>query len=310
MKDLPTRNGYGDALVELGAAREDLYVVECDIGKSTKTDLFAKAYPERYVNVGIAEQNAAGFAAGLALSGKTPFVSTYAVFGSMRMCEQVRTSICYPNLNVKIACSHGGVTPGNDGVTHQAIEDMGIYRTIPNMTVVMPADYNAAKRLTKAAADFKGPMYLRFTRDAVPAIYSEAEQFEIGKAKILREGKDVAIIAIGDMVCQALNAAKKLEAMGIQATVVDMFTLKPLDEACVRKLLKDIGKIITVEDHSWFNGLGSAVSDVVAAEGHGIVRRVGLQDTFAESGPYEKLLEKYHLNAEYIVECARSLLRA
>lgn len=308
MKDLPTRNGYGDALVELGAERDDIYVVECDIAKSTKTDLFAKAYPGRHINVGIAEQNAAGFAAGLALSGKTPFVSTYAVFGSMRMCEQVRTSVCYPRLNVKIACSHGGVTPGNDGVTHQAIEDMGIYRTIPNMTVVMPADYHAAKQLTKAAADYVGPMYLRFTRDAVPMIYPEDEPFEIGKAKVLRDGGDVAIIAIGDMVYQALKAADALEEKGIHATVVDMFTLKPLDEACVLSLIDRIGRIVTVEDHSWFNGLGSAVSDLVAREGRGIVRRVGLRDTFAESGPYEKLLEKYHLDAGAIVEQALELL--
>ena len=308
MKDLPTRNGYGDALVELGAARDDVYVVECDISKSTKTDQFAKAYPDRHVNVGIAEQNAAGFAAGLALLGKTPFVSTYAVFGSMRMCEQVRTSVCYPRLNVKIACSHGGVTPGNDGVTHQAIEDMGIYRTIPNMTVIMPADYQAAKQLTKAAADYNGPVYLRFTRDAVPAIYPENETFEIGKAKILREGGDVALIAIGDMVAQALQAADKLAEKGIHATVVDMFTLKPLDEACVLDIIDRIGKIVTVEDHSWFNGLGSAVSDIVAREGHGVVRRVGLQDTFAESGPYEKLLEKYKMDANTIAQKAMELL--
>ena len=308
MKGLPTRNGYGDALVELGAQRSDVYVVECDISKSTKTDAFARSSPNRHINVGIAEQNAAGFAAGLSLLGYVPFVSTYAVFGSMRMCEQIRTSVCYPKLNVKLACSHGGVTPSNDGVTHQAIEDMGIYRTIPNMTVMMPADYYSAKALTKLVAEYEGPVYLRFTRDAVPVIYDEKENFEIGKAKVLREGTDVAIIAIGDMVHQAIKAAEILENKGIQAKVVDMFTLKPLDEECVRSVIHDIGKIVTVEDHSWYNGLGSAVSDVVAETGKGIVRRIGLQDTFAESGPYDKLLEKYHMDAGYIAFQAEKLL--
>lgn len=307
MNSLPTRNGYGDALVELGAEKDNVYVVECDIAKSTKTDSFAKAYPERHLNVGIAEQNAAGVAAGLSLTNKIPFVSTYAVFGSMRMCEQVRTSICYPKLNVKIACSHGGVTPGNDGVTHQAIEDMGIYRTIPNMTVVMPADYNSAKELTKMAASYNGPMYLRFTRDAVPQIYGEQEKFEFGKAKAIREGKDIAIIAIGDMVFQALQAADKLAEQGIEAKVVDMFTLKPLDTKCVLDIIKKIGKIITVEDHNWINGLGSAVSDVAAEEGNAVIKRVGLQDVFAESGKYEELLEKYNMNSDYIVQKALTM---
>lgn len=307
MNSLPTRNGYGDALVELGAEKDNVYVVECDIAKSTKTDSFAKAYPERHLNVGIAEQNAAGVAAGLSLTNKIPFVSTYAVFGSMRMCEQVRTSICYPKLNVKIACSHGGVTPGNDGVTHQAIEDMGIYRTIPNMTVVMPADYNSAKELTKMAASYNGPMYLRFTRDAVPQIYGEQEKFEFGKAKAIREGKDIAIIAIGDMVFQALQAADKLAEQGIEAKVVDMFTLKPLDTKCVLDIIKKIGKIITVEDHNWINGLGSAVSDVAAEEGSAVIKRVGLQDVFAESGKYEELLEKYNMNSDYIVQKALTM---
>jgi len=309
MKELPTRVGFGDALVELGQENEDIYVVECDISKSTKTDEFGKVFPRRHINVGIAEQNGAGFAAGLATMGKIPFVSTYAVFGSMRMLEQVRTSVCYPNLNVKIACSHGGITPGNDGVTHQAIEDMGIYRTIPNMTVIMPADYHAAKALVKEAAAYYGPVYLRFTRDGVPEIYGAEEKFEIGKAKVLREGNDVVIIAIGDMVYQALVAADTLKKEGVNASVVDMFTLKPLDTECILSLLKKCKRIITVEDHNWLNGLGSAVSDVIAGAGEGIVKKIGLKDCFAESGEYAKLLEKYEMNAKVIVSTAYELLK-
>jgi transketolase len=309
MKDAATRLGFGDALVELGQENQDIYVVECDIGKSTKTDMFCAAFPDRHINVGVAEQNAAGFAAGLATMNKIPFVSTYAVFGSMRMCEQVRTSICYPKLNVKICCSHGGLTPGSDGVTHQAIEDMGIYRTIPNMTVIMPADYQAAKKLVKAAAAYKGPVYMRFTRDTVPGIYDENETFEIGKAKVLREGSDLAIIAIGDMVCQALQAAEELKIAGISVRVIDMHTLKPLDVECVQNCVKDTGRIITVEDHNVLNGLGSAVADVMAVMGQGTLRKVGLNDCFAESGEYKQLLDKYLMDSKQIVKMAKELLQ-
>ena len=193
-KKIPTRNGFGDEIVALGKENKNILVVDADIGKSCKTGDFRKQLPEQYLNVGIAEQNCAGVAAGLATCGKIPFGVTYAAFGSMRMCEMIRQEICYTHLNVKIACSHGGVTPANDGASHQAIEDMGILRTIPNMTVVMPADYASARRLVRAAAEFDGPVYLRFTRDAVPVIYDEDEQFEIGKAKKLRDGKDVAIL--------------------------------------------------------------------------------------------------------------------
>ena len=198
-KIVPTRDGFGDEIVELGRENKDILVVDADIGKSCKTGAFRKALPEQYLNVGIAEQNCAGVAAGLATCGKIPFVVTYAAFGSMRMLEMIRQEICYPHLNVKIACSHGGVTPANDGASHQAIEDMGILRTVPNMTVVMPADYWSARKLVRAAAEFDGPVYLRFTRDAVPVIYNENDTFELGKAKQLRNGGDVAIIANGDI---------------------------------------------------------------------------------------------------------------
>lgn len=305
-KKIPTRNGFGEAIVELGKENKDILVVDIDIGKSCKTGEFRKQLPEQYINVGIAEQNGAGVAAGLATCGKIPFVVTYAAFGSMRICEMIRQEICYPNLNVKIACSHGGVTPANDGASHQAIEDMGILRTIPNMTVVMPADYASAKALVKKAAAFDGPVYLRFTRDAVPVIYGEDEDFEIGKAKLLREGKDVAIIANGDTVCLALQAADALAAQGFQARVLDMHTIKPLDVEAVNACINDTGKIITVEDHNILNGLGSAVAEIIAEAGRGRLKRVGIQDQFGQSAPYQRLLEMNGITVENIVALAQS----
>ncbi len=307
-KKIPTRNGFGEAIVELGKENKDILVVDIDIGKSCKTGDFRKQLPEQYLNVGIAEQNGAGVAAGLATCGKIPFVVTYAAFGSMRICEMIRQEICYPNLNVKIACSHGGVTPANDGASHQAIEDMGILRTIPNMTVVMPADYIAAKALVKAAAETYGPIYLRFTRDAVPVIYEEGEKFEIGKAKLLRGGKDVAIIANGDTVRLALEAADVLAAAGVEARVVDMHTIKPLDTGCVNTCIDEVGRIITVEDHNILNGLGSAVAEVIAERGKGLLRRVGIQDQFGQSAPYERLLAMNGITVENIVSLAKGML--
>ena len=302
-----TRDGFGDEIVELGKENSNILVVDVDIGKSCKTGNFRKTLPEQYLNVGIAEQNAAGVAAGLATCGKIPFVVTYAAFGSMRMCEMIRQEICYPHLNVKIACSHGGVTPANDGASHQSIEDMGILRTIPNMTVIMPADYWAARKLVRAAAEMDGPVYLRFTRDAIPVIYDENETFEIGKAKQLKDGKDVAIIANGDTVRLALEAAETLSAAGISARVLDMHTIKPLDVEAVQACIDDIGKIITVEDHNILNGLGSAVADVVAESGKAVLRRVGIQDQFGMSAPYERLLAMNSITTEHIVELARQL---
>lgn len=301
---IATRDGFGDMIVELGKQREDIYVVDIDIGKSCKTGAFAKELPKQHVNVGIAEQNGAGVAAGLASCGKIPFVVTYAVFGSLRMSEQIRQEVCYPNLNVKLACSHGGLTPANDGASHQCIEDLGVYRTIPNMTVIMPADYYAAKALVKEAAETYGPMYLRFTRDAVPVIYDEHTKFEIGKAITLSEGNDVAIIANGDTVCRALEAKRLLEEKGMSARVLDMHTVKPLDVNAVKACIKEIGRIITVEDHNIINGLGSAVCEVVAETGGAKVKRVGVQDQFGMSAPYERLLEMNGITAEHIAELA------
>ena len=314
LKKVATRAGFGEEILKLGKENPDILVIDADIGKSCKTGDFRKGLSSeyhddknQYVNVGIAEQNAAGVAAGLATCGKVPFVVTYAVFGSLRMCEMIRQEICYPNLNVKIACSHGGLTPANDGASHQAIEDMGVLRTLPNMTVIMPADYVAAKKLTHQAAETYGPMYLRFTRDAIPQIYDEDAEFVIGKANQLKEGKDVAIIANGDTVRLALDAAKELEAKGITARVLDMHTIKPLDTEAVTACINEIGKVITVEDHNILNGLGSAVCEVAAEMGKGVVKRIGVQDQYGQSAPYERLLAMNGITVENIVKTAEEL---
>ena len=304
-----TRDGFGEEIVKLGKLDNDIYVVDVDIGKSCKTGEFRKQLPKQYLNVGIAEQNAAGVAAGLATCGKIPFVVTYAVFGSLRMCEMIRQEICYPKLNVKIACSHGGVTPANDGASHQSIEDMGVLRTIPNMTVLMPADYHAAKKLVKAAAEYNGPVYLRFTRDAIPVIYPEDAEFEIGKANKLKDGKDVSIIANGDTVSIALKAAEQLEAQGVSVKLYDMHTIKPLAVDAVTECVNETGRIITVEDHNIMNGLGSAVSEVAAETGRCIVKRIGIQDQFGQSAPYERLLEMNGITVENIVNTAKALVK-
>ena len=307
-KMIATRDGFGDEIVELGKEDKNVLVVDADIGKSCKTGAFRKELPEQYLNVGIAEQNCAGVAAGLATCGKIPFVVTYAAFGSMRMCEMIRQEACYPNLNVKVACSHGGVTPANDGASHQAIEDLGIYRSIPNMTVIMPADYWSTRKLVRAAAEVHGPVYLRFTRDKVPVIYDENTEFVIGKANRIRDGKDVAIIANGDTVRLAIQAAEELEAQGITARVLDMHTIKPLDVEAVQSCIDEIGAIITVEDHNIMNGLGSAVCEVAAEAGKGKVKRIGIQDQFGQSAPYERLLEMNGVTVENIVAQAKTLI--
>lgn len=301
-----THDGFGEEILSLGKNNKDIYVVDVDIAKSCRTTPFSKALPQQHVNVGIAEQNGAGLAAGLATCGKIPFVVTYAVFGSLRMCEMIRQEICYPNLNVKIACSHGGVTPANDGASHQSIEDMGVLRTLPNMTVCMPADYVAAKKLTKAAAEMYGPVYLRFTRDPIAVLYDDDVELQLGKAHQIQDGKDIAIIANGDTVRLAIEAGKKLQAEGISARIIDMHTIKPLDTDVVKDCLETIGKVITVEDHNIINGLGSAVCEVAAELGKGKVKRLGIQDRFGESAPYEHLLAKNGVSVDHIVETAKS----
>ena len=308
-KKIATRDGFGEEIVALGKENRNILVVDADIGKSCKTGAFRKELPEQYLNVGIAEQNCAGVAAGLATCGKIPFIVTYAAFGSMRMVEMIRQEICYPHLNVKLACSHGGVTPANDGASHQAIEDMGILRTIPNMTVIMPADYYSARKLVRAAAEFDGPVYRRFTRDAIPVIYDEEDSFVIGKAKQLRQGKDVAIIANGDTVRLAIQAAEELAAQGIEVRVLDMHTIKPLDTEAVMDCIESIGRIVTVEDHNILNGLGSAVCELAAEAGKGKVKRLGIQDQFGMSAPYERLLAMNGVTVENIVDSAKALLK-
>ena len=307
MEKKATRDAFGDEIVVLGKENNKIYVLDIDIGKSCKTTKFAEQLPEQHVNVGIAEQNGCGVAAGLATTGKIPFVCTYAVFGSLRMAEQIRQEVCYPRLNVKIACSHGGLTPANDGASHQAIEDMGVMRTLPNMTVIMGADYYSTRKLVRAAAEYDGPVFLRFTRDAIPVIYDETDEFEIGKAKKLMDGEDVAIIANGDTLCIAIEAAEALVQAGTSVKLYDMHTIKPLDKDAVLDCITT-GRIITVEDHNIINGLGSAVSEAVAEKGGAILRRIGVQDAFGQSAPYERLLSANGITKENIIESARELM--
>ena len=304
-----TRKAYGEAIAEMGGKFSDIIVLEADISKSTYSCLFAEKYPKRFINVGVAEQNEMMVAAGIATTGKVPFVSTYSVFASMRACEQVRTFICYPRLNVKIAVSHGGVTPGTDGPTHQATEDMGIMRTLPNITILMPADYYSTKKLLESAYFHKGPVYIRLTRDQVPMIYSEDEDFQIGKAKILKEGSDILIIAIGDLLNQAIIACEMLEDEDISAALIDCHTLKPLDGKTILKMAKNCKAVITVEDHQIQNGLGSAVCELLSEYYPIVVKRIGLKDTFARSGEYSELLKLYEMDKNSIYKEAVGLLK-
>ncbi len=304
----PTREAFGRTLAELGRENPDIVVLEADISKSTRSSYFAKEMPERFFNVGVAEQNMMGIAAGMATCGKIPFCCTYAVFASMRACEQVRTSVCYARQNVKIAASHGGVTPSNDGVTHQATEDMGIMRGMPGMTVVMPADWHSTVALVRAAAAHRGPVYIRLTRDAVPDIYADCDIFELGKARILRGGDDVTIVSIGEMLSYSLEAAQALKEKGLYAEVIDMHTVKPLDAETLGQSLRRTRCAVTVEDHTIINGLGSAVCEFTAEKMPIPVKRVGIQDTFCESARYCELQEKYGLSTQDIVQAALSVI--
>ena len=310
VKKRATREGMGEEIVLLGEENRNVVVIDADLGSSCKTDAFKKALPDQYYNLGIAEQNCAGVAAGMATCGKIPVVVTYAAFGSMRMCEMVRQEICYPKLNVKLICSHGGLTPDGDGASHQTVEDLAIMRSIPNMTVIVPADYVAAKKLVRKAVEMDGPVYMRVTRNAVPILYEEDDNdFEIGRAKKLADGTDVTIISIGDTVRLALEAQEILAAKGISAEVLDMHTIKPMDEEAVKESIRKTGKIITIEDHSVINGLGSAVADIMAQEGKGILRKIGVQDTFGETAPYDRLMEKHGITTEALVQCAEELAK-
>jgi transketolase len=308
--EISTRDAFGEVLVEIGRENEKVVVFEADISKSTRTYHFSEAFPERFFQMGVAESNMMIAAAGMATTGKIPFACTYAVFGSMRCCEQVRTFIAYPKLNVKIACSHGGVTPGSDGVTHQGTEDLGIMRTIPGMTVIMPADYFATKKLVKAAVEYTGPVYLRFTRDPVPIIYDEEDEFVIGKGRIIVAGDSVSLMAIGDMVAVALEAHDYLTSRGVYADVIDLHTLKPLDKALVLQSAKKTGRVVTIEDHQIQGGLGSAVAELLGEQHPTPLRRIGLRNTFAESGDYGRLLQKYEMDASAVIAAVDDLMGA
>ena len=303
VKKIATRDGYGNALAELGREHEDVVVLDADLAAATKTGVFKKEFPERFIDCGIAEENMMGVAAGLAAAGKVPFASSFAMFAAGRAFEQVRNSIGYPHLNVKIGASHAGISVGEDGATHQCNEDIALMRTIPGMVIINPSDAVEARAAVRAAHEIDGPVYMRFGRLAVPVINDRPDyKFEVGKGIVLREGKDVAIIATGLCVNSALEAAEKLAEEGIQAKVINMHTIKPLDEDLVVEAAKETGKVVTVEEHSVIGGLGSAVCDVLCEKLPTSVLKIGVNDVFGESGPAVKLLEKYRLDGQGVYE--------
>ena len=305
---IATRASYGKALVELGAEDPNIVVLDADLSGSTQTKKFADVYPDRFFNAGIAEANMMGMAAGLAVSGKTVFASSFAMFASGRAYEIIRNSIAYTGANVKICATHAGVTVGEDGASHQCVEDLSLMRTIPGMTVINPADDVSARALIKAAAAYKGPVYIRLGRAAVPVIYEEGKTFEIGKALRVREGKDAAILATGIMVNEALQAAEMLAAEGIECRVVDVHTIKPLDREEVIAAAKECGCIVTAEEHSVIGGLGSAVAETVCKEVPCRMAMVGVQDVFGQSGKPGELMEQYGLTAADIAAAVKKLL--
>ena len=297
-------------MAELGKEHENLVVLDADLAAATKTGVFKKAYPERFIDCGIAEANMTGVAAGLSTCGKVPFISSFAMFVAGRAFEQVRNSIGYPHLNVKIGATHAGITVGEDGATHQCNEDIALMRTIPGMVIINPADDVEARAAVKAAYEYEGPVYLRFGRLALPIIHNESSyKFEIGKGEILRDGKDVTIVATGAMVSNSLEAAEKLAADGIEAKVINIHTIKPLDEELVVVAAKETGKVVTVEEHSVIGGLGSAVCDALAMKNPTPVMKIGINDTFGESGPAVELLKKYKLDAESIYEKIKNFVK-
>ena len=301
VKKIATRESYGNALVEMGAIYDNLVVLDADLAAATKTGIFKKAYPERHIDCGIAECNMVGVAAGLAATGKIPFVSSFAMFAAGRAFEQVRNSVGYPKLNVKIGATHAGISVGEDGATHQCNEDIALMRTIPGMVVINPSDDVEARAAVKAALEHQGPVYLRFGRLATPVINDRSDyKFELGKGVVLREGKDVTIIATGLCVAESLAAADMLEKDGISAKVINIHTIKPLDEELVIAAAKETGKVVTVEEHSVIGGLGSAVCDCLSEKCPTKVLKVGVNDTFGESGPAVQLIHKYGLDAEGI----------
>ena len=303
VKKIATRDSYGNALAQLGTEHPEVVVLDADLAAATKTGTFKKAHPERFIDCGIAESNMIGVAAGLAAAGKVPFASSFAMFAAGRAFEQIRNSVGYPHLNVKIGATHAGISVGEDGATHQCNEDIALMRTIPGMVVISPADDVEARVAVKAAYKYEGPVYLRFGRLALPVIHNESDYtFEIGKGEILREGKDLTIVATGAMVSNSLEAAKKLKEDGIEAKVINIHTIKPLDEELIVAAAKETGKVVTVEEHSVIGGLGSAVCDALAEKCPVPVKKIGVQDVFGESGPAVALLAKYKLDGEGVYE--------
>jgi len=309
VKKIATRVSYGNALKELGAEFPNLVVLDADLAAATKTDTFKKAYPERHIDCGIAESNMMGVAAGLSLVGKIPFVSSFAMFAAGRAFEQVRNSIGYPHLNVKIGATHAGITVGEDGATHQCNEDIALMRTIPGMVVMCPADDVEAKAAVRAALEYEGPVYIRFGRAAVPVINDRPDyKFEIGKGAVVREGSDVTIVATGICVDSALGAAEKLAEEGVSAEVISICTIKPLDEDIIVQSAKKTGKVVTVEEHSVIGGLGSAVCDALCAKLPTPVKKLGMQDVFGESGSASALVAKYGLDAEGVYKSVKEFI--
>ena len=301
-KKIATRQSYGEALAELGKENENIVVLDADLSKTTKTDIFAKEFPNRFFDVGIAEQNMMGVAAGMATTGLVPYASTFAVFAAGRAYDQVRNSICYPNLNVKICATHAGVTAGEDGATHQMLEDLSMMRTLPNMTVLCTSDDIQTKWAVKEISKINGPVYLRLARLATPVIYDENEKFEIGKGYQFGEGTDATVIATGVTVVEALKAQETLKEQGIDIRVIDMHTIKPIDKDIIIKAAKETKKIITIEDHNIIGGLGTAVCEVLSEEYPTKVIRMGIKDTFGKSGKANELMKYFNITAEDIIE--------
>ena len=305
MKKVATRDSYGNALTELGAVCEDLVVLDADLAGATKTSTFLKAYPDRHFDCGIAEANMMCVAAGLSTTGLVPFASSFAMFASARAYEQIRNSIGYPHLNVKIGASHGGISVGEDGASHQCCEDFALMRSIPGMVVMSPSDAVEAKAMVRAAYEHNGPVYMRFGRSAVPSFHEEGTPFVIGKGDVLKDGADVAIIANGLMVYEAMKAAEALEAEGVNAMVINMATIKPLDDELVLAAARKCGKVITCEEHSIIGGLGEAVCSLLSEKLPTPVKRIGMNDEFGRSGPADALLKHYGLCAENIAKVAK-----
>jgi len=306
---IATRDAYGEALAELGETNKDVVVLDADLSGSTKTAIFAKKFPERFFNMGIAEQNMMGTAAGLAASGKIPFASTFAIFATGRAWEQVRQSIAYPKLNVKIVATHAGITVGEDGASHQSVEDIAVMRVIPNMTVIVPADGVETKKVINEIVRYRGPVYVRLSRGKSPVVLDDSYSFEIGKGVVLKDGTDVSLIACGVMVYKALQAADILGKEGVSARVINISSIKPIDVDLIIRAARETGCVVTAEEHSIVGGLGGAVAEVLAENCPVPVKRVGIEDKFGTSGDADLLMELYGLTADNIAKAAREVIK-